>query len=69
MKVIDKNEIKKALYKEGGMATFIPTKSIGSRSWRAQTSLGWVMFTVPDEESVGFEDKIKASLLIRWLKL
>lgn len=75
---MDKNEIKKALYKENPKAKRTAIyRDGGSKDYEATTSLGVVKFHVPIMEQRNAEGKIlaefegkeiDAKLLIRWLQ-
>lgn len=67
--MIDKNTIKKLLYKEKPIATKQNDSTDDHYNYTAMCSLGRVYFIVPVEDmgNLEFEDKISAQLLIRWL--
>ena len=63
---MDKNEIKKILYKEASTAI----KALETDQYSlyiTETSLGQVEFKIPIEENEKFSDQLKACLLIRWM--
>ncbi len=66
---MEKNEIKKALYKEKPNA--VKTGVTGTQpkkvSYQARTTLGQHLFLVAEEEASDFKDELPAQLLIRWL--
>lgn len=64
---MDKNEIKKALYKEKVLAKKVKATTKGFL-YETTCSLGKVEFLIPYEEvAISLADDIQASLLIRWL--
>lgn len=64
---MNKNEIKKLLYKEKPMAQFM--ESVNGFQWyTADLSVGTVAFKIPTEEAGTFSGQEPAQLLIRWLQ-
>lgn len=64
---MDKNEIKKALYKEKVIAKKVKATPRGIL-YSTNCSLGEVEFLIPYEEiAISLTEDIQASLLIRWL--
>jgi hypothetical protein len=68
---MDKNEIKKALYREKPIANRqkVRRRPKTDMHYHCMTSLGEVKFKIPIEESEGFLEKMDAKLLIRWLQV
>lgn len=66
--MIDKNEIKKILYKEKPIANRI-AKVDGGYIYSTETSIGEVKFIIPYKEMgmTPFDQEMSAQLLIRWL--
>lgn len=60
------NEIKKALYKEKPMAEKLYNQD-NSVIYGCDTSLGRVIFRIPENESAKFNQEEPAQLLIRWM--
>jgi hypothetical protein len=72
---MDKNEIKKALYKEKPIARRVGVCENQAIDYEATTSLGIFEFRIPLEDRkkpdgsfTEFEETMPAQLLIRWLK-
>ncbi len=64
---MEKNEIKKALYREKPIASLIHLFE-GVKCYKTYLENGTaVAFEVPSEEAVGFSSEMNAQLLIRWM--
>lgn len=68
--IMNKNEIKKILYKEKPTA-YCTSFSEGVKKYSAETSTGMVKFEVPvsDMGNNIFSDEESAQLLIRWITM
>ena len=66
LRIMEINEIKKALYKEKPIAEKVMNQD-DNVVYVCETSIGNVKFVIPNIEAVNFEKKEPAQLLIRWI--
>lgn len=71
---MDRNVIRKVLYKEKPIALYIKTEN-DVHTYMTSTSIGKVFFDIPDEEIRGdngerlFDSETDAYLLGRWIRI